>query len=149
VIEPAHEAGEHSDVLEVAVEGPRGGVVTLSEGFRGWATDSDGSVETVVITDETEPEPLATDGEDFVTDWHDPSDDCPFCDHARLSSRSADFQCEYVRSSQYGEHEGRVIEVSDTGAQRRLLRGTCVECGGVVYEHPAWAVLNADEPPRF
>ena len=148
VIEPAHEAGDHSDVLEVAVEGPRGGVVTLRERFQGWKTAS-GRVETVVITEKTDPEPRATDGEDFVTDWHDPSDDCPHCGHTRLESLSADFHCEYLTSAQFGENDGRVIGVTDSGAQRRLLRATCVDCGGVVYEHPAWALLNADEPPQF
>ncbi|WP_135666815.1 hypothetical protein [Halorhabdus rudnickae] len=153
VIEEAHEDGKHSDVRDVAAEGPRGGVTTLSREVtsRSWKTDSDGAVDSVVIVEEGDREPVAAGKTDPVTTaWDGPLDDCPFCGHLdRFSSQN--FRCHYVTSGLWGgspELRNAPIERTDAGAERAILRAECVKCGGIVYEHPAYSLLfDGDSGP--
>lgn len=151
VIEPAHADGEHSDPREVAVEGPRGGIVTLRKGTTDftWQTSSDGRVDTVVIV-ESDSEPVSSGRETaFTTEWDSPLDDCPFCgDLDEFTSQ--DYRCHYVDDGLWGGYSdaGRdtPIERTDAGSERILLRAECTSCGGVVYEHPAYSLLVGEGP---
>lgn len=152
VDEPAHEDGEHSDLREVAAIGPRGGVVRLRKHKRdtGWQTCSDGAVSTVVIVDKGDRTPVTTDmDEPFTTAWDDPSDGCPHCGGVGAEFTTEDFQCHYVSDGLFGATgDDRFIERTDTGAPRRLIHAECIRCGGVVYQHPAYARLVTSDSTR-
>ncbi|ERJ05126.1 hypothetical protein HLRTI_002925 [Halorhabdus tiamatea SARL4B] len=145
VIEAAHQDREHSDTEEVAVKGPRGGVVTLSKSVRSrsWKTSSDGRVDSVYVVSQADREPVSA-GRDkpFQTEWGGPTDDCPHCGTGDDNQfRSEDFRCHYVHGGLWGGHDGRPVERTDAGMERTLVRAQCTTCGGVVYEHPAYAML--------
>lgn len=156
IIEAAHEVGEHSEIEQVAAEGPRGGVVTLEKSLydHKWSTTADGRVSRVVIVEPVDDEPLSAGRDEPVTTaWSGPTSDCPFCgDEDRF--RSQDFRCHFLDDATYGGDE-RPIERTDSGDNRVLVRAECTTCGGVVYEHPAFAQLFASDfepvefPPEF
>lgn len=152
VIEAAHQDGKHSDTEEVAVEGPRGGVVTLSLPLhsQSWKSSSDGRVGTVYLVAEGDREPVSAGREKpFQTEWGGPTDDCPHCgsgDDNQFTSQ--DFRCHYVQDGTWGGYDDRPIERTDAGMDRVLVRAECITCGGVVYEHPAYAMLfGGDRDP--
>lgn len=154
VIEAAHIDGEHSDPRELAVEGPQGGIVTVSydKYTNSWQTSSDGRVEVIVIVDDSDRRPVTLAGETaYTTVWECPADDCPHCVGVDRSADSR-FKCEYLKTDFYtrsphgGEDSYHEYQDGD-GLPKKLLRAVCAGCGGVVYEHPAYQHLAAGETP--
>jgi hypothetical protein len=151
VIEPAHVNGEHSDPQEIAFEGPQGGIVTAYYKTYGnyWQTDSDGRVDTIVITEDSDERPITLSDEDpFTTSWETPADPCPHCnndEHDEHYSRDR-FRCKYLKTDFYtGSDRGSkgYHQYQDgDGLPRKLLRAVCTDCGGVVYEHPAYKPIT-------
>lgn len=151
VVEPAWKDGDDSDPRKVAVEGPQGGVITLEYNSwdEVWETSTDGRVERVVVVEQANPAPITADmDEPFTTEWDDPSDPCPHCCTDALTC-NVDYHCDFTESGSFGKHNDGYIMRTDSGATSRLLNAQCLECGGTVYQHPAYPLLMQEDmrPP--
>lgn len=150
VVEPAHVDGDHSEPRTVAVEGPRGGIVTLERGLnhRRWKTDVDGRVGPIVRVATGVPRPVTvTQSAPYhAGEWAGPTDDCPHCSDVNdFDFTTEDYRCHYVDDGVWGgAPEDGPIERTDAGSNRRMLQASCQKCGGIVYEQPAYALLVGD-----